>query len=104
MRRLQQRSFGPLIRTLRKSRHAADVRSDDKGVAFLRARNDEKARAFCPGWLPATWLMSSSVRLRTCYFRGHHPIDIDAKTPSFTNHRVAMNKGSIEHRGLTPAL
>ena len=87
-----------------RTRHAADVRCDDKGAAFLRARNDEKARAFCPGWLPATWLMSSSARLRTSYFRGHRPIDIDAKTPSFTNHPVVMNMGSIEHRGLTPGL
>jgi hypothetical protein len=32
---------------------------------FLRVRNDEKARAFCPApWAPA-WLISSSARLQT---------------------------------------
>jgi hypothetical protein len=50
---------------------------------------DRKARVVCP---------ACCAHVADLERRESSPLDIDANTPPFTNHHVAMHIGPVEHR------
>ena len=70
-------------------------RSCGRVMAEVRARSARLAMAHVVDF--------EHGRRLTCRFWAA-PLDIDANTRAFTNHHVALNIGTTEHRGLKLAL